>query len=510
MGWTYDDSLQRARKTYQDTADVTVSTVTRQTDFEAISLTKPRRVRGAHLYVDVPCFEGLLGEPEEGTDEDMLRRLHLYAREVTRILEIDFDAVKVHFQGPRLHALSYRPVNDDAVMVATAVAAAAAIAYSSSIFNDVFGLTGEAAWDSAAGIDFGEVIATKNGVGGDRELLFLGAPANYAAKMLKQGIRIAAEAAALLPEDVATHVRTTDDPAIYEVQVTLDQLEDLCATYGWTWSAAQSRSRLEEAVSKHPAGCATIKKPTVKIDKTALGLSNSKRLPAVSLFADIDGFTAYIDEATSQDEDLIAAVRAFHTLRHEMRETAVVGYDALRVQYQGDRMQALTYLPFDHEVQAALSAVRIAAALHSVATQVMPQVVGAKAAKPLAIGVAAGPVLLSKLGEHGKRDVVALGPSVAEAARIQQALDGTQTGISAVVYDLLPGWLQLYFTQRDGSSRGTAAQSTYIADGLTLDVLERAERVAQQEEEVTVASTSSNFARPSRPVASTPLRPWVR
>ncbi|WNB85772.1 adenylate/guanylate cyclase domain-containing protein [Cellulomonas sp. ATA003] len=501
MGWTEQASLERARDTYEATVDVSVSTVARKTDFESISLTNPRRVRGAHLYLDVTNFTDLLGQPEEGTDEDMLRLVHLYAREVTRVVEADLDAVKVHFQGPRLHAVAYRPISDDAEMVAKAVVAAAAIQHTATIFNEVFRLSGDLAWKTAAGIAFGDVIATRNGTGGDRELLFLGAPANYAAKMISAGVRISADAADLLPDDVRAYVSETNDDVVCKVSMTADQVEALCEHYGWTWSADQTRKRPDEAAEKYPPGCATVKKPTVTIDKSALGLSNSKRLHAVSIFADVDGFTKYIDEATEQDEDLIEAVRAFHTLRKEMRSTAVIDYDSLRIQYQGDRMQAIAYLPFDDEAKAALTAVKVAAALQSVATNVMPQVVDASAAKPLAIGVAAGSILLSKLGEHGDRDVVALGPAVAEAARIQQRLDGTVTGINKAVYDSLPAWLQQYYVYSGGA---------YVAHDLTLDVIEREEKAAEKSEEAKAARTSPAYVGSTRPAPDAPLRPWAR
>jgi hypothetical protein len=150
-----------------------------------------------------------------------------------------------------------------------------------------------------------------------------------------------------------------------------------------------------------------------------------------------------------------------------MRATAVVDYEALRIQYQGDRMQALAYLPLGDECSAGLRAVRIAAALTSAVKYVLPQVI-ATAAKPLAIGLAAGTTLISKLGEHGNREVVSLGPATVEAARIQVGLDGNQIGLDAELYKRLPEWVQELFTWQP-------RPGAYVATDLTLDELDRQE-----------------------------------
>jgi class 3 adenylate cyclase len=188
LSWDDERSLKRAWAKYEETDGTVVTPVTKKTDFDNSSLKEPRRVRAAHFYVDVANFTALLGhDTEAGTDEDMLRRLHLYAREGTRVVENDLDATKVHFQGAKLHALAYRPVNDDTAMVVKAVLAAAAVRATATVFNDVFGLSSTDAWQTVGGVDFGDAVATRNGTGGDRELLFLGHPANMAAGTQSMG-----------------------------------------------------------------------------------------------------------------------------------------------------------------------------------------------------------------------------------------------------------------------------------------------------------------------------------
>jgi class 3 adenylate cyclase len=223
----------------------------------------------------------------------------------------------------------------------------------------------------------------------------------------------------------------------------------------------------------------------------------------------VDGFTAYVDQATAVDDDLVEAVRAYHVIRSEMRNTAVVDFEGLRIQYQGDRMQVLAYLPLDDEEEAAVRAVRAAAALNSVVTDVLPQVIG-EAAKPLAIGLAAGTALVSKLGERGNRDVVSLGSATVEAARIQVGLDGEEIGLDAELYGRLPDWLQQAFAWRK-------SPGAYVAAGLTLDELERLEAAESPGRAKTLLAAGTGLAlgvgaaalaRRRSERTEPPLRPW--
>ncbi|PWU61860.1 hypothetical protein DLE60_03425 [Micromonospora globispora] len=509
MSWDYEESLERVQRAYDATKGLTVGEVQRKTDLENTTLTHPKRIIGAHFYVDVPSYRTQLAydpidDESTGGGEDLLHQSHLWAREASRVVETDFDATKVHFQGPKLHGLAYRPIGDDEAMVVKAVLTVAAIVATGRIFNEVLELDQSAAWRTAAGVDFGEALVTANGVRGDRELLFLGNPANRAAKIIdSKGIRITLEAAALLPEAFDNYIAETSDPDIRAIALDDDRLEELVEEYRHGWSREATRKRLKDALAAYPPGSATVYQATVKIDKAKLGMSNTKRVNAVSLFADVDGFTRYVEDA-DQAGLLAEAVRAYHAIRSEMRHATVQDYEALRVQYQGDRVQALAYLPFDDEDKAALRAVKAAAALHSAVAEVLPQVIGADAAKPLAIGLAGGNVLVSKLGEHGNRDVVSLGTSTADAARIQGCLNGGQTGLDKVVYGRLPKWLQELFSW-DSTARA------YVSSDLTLDEIERAESVdasarAKSASSVSVASTvayaSASAAEPIRPYCS--------
>lgn len=464
MSWNYDTSLVRAQRKLEEVADVEVSKLNREMDFENISLKHAKKIHGAHIYIDVANFDAVVDEAfgSDGDEEELLRRQHIYARELTRVVEKDFPAAKVHFQGPRLHVVVYRPIDDDAAISIVAAATAAAVAVSvTELFNPLFdGIP----FDVATGIALGDTIATKNNVRGDRELLFLGKPANRAAKILSSGIAITEELADALPTEWAGYLRERGE-GVLELELPSDLLEKLVEDKDWGWSREQCKQRLDEALEKFPAGCTGISGAAGNIDKSRLSLSNSKRVTGISIFADVDGFTDYVDQASSIDEDLVTAVRAYHVFRSEMRYVAVDDYGALRIQYQGDRMQALAFLPVDDDAAIALRAVEIGGGLNASVAYTLPLVIP-DAVRPLAIGQSLGTTLLSRLGEHGQPDVVCLGPAVKESERFQLRLDGNEHGISKGIRDLLPEDLAQEF-------KWVASKGCYITRDLRADKIDR-------------------------------------
>jgi len=118
--------------------------------------------------------------------EDDYKRLiqcvHIYERAVTRIVE-GFGGVLVHFQGPKLHALFYRPIDDGEQLASRAILLQLVLKdFVKTIFNPSFSDCDD--FTIAGGTDLGNAIGTMDGINGDRELLFMGAPANHAAKII--------------------------------------------------------------------------------------------------------------------------------------------------------------------------------------------------------------------------------------------------------------------------------------------------------------------------------------
>src|SRR3954471_5641846 len=130
MGWKKDKSEQRVKRIAASIGDIEITDLTREMNLANVKLRKPKRIHGVHLYLqptnEKQLIEELLSCDDIDAAKAILRRVHIYERETGRIIR-DFDAAQIHFQGIRLHALTYRPIGDQAKAVAQAVLMAAAI-----------------------------------------------------------------------------------------------------------------------------------------------------------------------------------------------------------------------------------------------------------------------------------------------------------------------------------------------------------------------------------------------
>src|SRR5262245_14644849 len=116
MAWDYDRSMDRIKAHLDSMDEIEVSKLVREADLDnLLTETCCREIYGVHVYVDVSNFSELAScDPEESDDyKRLIQAVHIYQREVSRIVEDAgiFDGFRVHFQGPKLHALFYRPID---------------------------------------------------------------------------------------------------------------------------------------------------------------------------------------------------------------------------------------------------------------------------------------------------------------------------------------------------------------------------------------------------------------
>ena len=443
----------------------------------------------------------------------LIRAVHVYQREVTHIVEDGamFDGLRVHFQGPKLHALLYRPISDAKTLATRAVLLQLVLKdFVGAVFNPAF-----PGYELivAGGADLGDVIGTRNGTHGDRELLFLGRPANHAAKIISSSgkLRLTANLYDCLPDDLQDICYAVDgEDDVYQIeQVSQSRLADLLDTYGVTWNREGSAQRMHEDRLRVPLKDITYSSADVKIKLDDLSIRNNKRVLGASLFADVTGFTAYIDAAEDQDERS-EALRVFHAIRKEMATIIKEDFDGVRVQFQGDRAQGLFHLPKDDDTAIATTAVEAAVGLQSSMEHTLKACLPAAAGLRLAVGVDMDTTLASKLGTRGQRDRICLGDPVECAAANEERIGGGQIGVSKRVYDALPNRLRSHFLY-DSAAR------CYVATDLTADKVERAAKASSvygagkpvfltpSQGGVVVGATEVAGAReisPSRPYAS--------
>ena len=368
MAWNYQSSLERIKQHVETLQDIEVEKLVREADLEGLlSETRCRQIYGAHTYVAVSNFSKLCSDGAyAGADyKRLIQGAHIYQREVARTVEGNsiFDGLRVHFQGPKLHALFYRPIDASDELASRALLLQLVVKdFLKNVFNPAF-----PHYDNfivSAGSALGDVIGTRNGHRGDRELLFLGAPANYAAKIIGTwgSLRVDDRVYDALPGDLRDLCISVRD-AVYRIETPgPGELDDLLERFDIAWDLDASADRVRADKEAFPLKDIECSDADVLIDLDQLSIRNNKRVLAASLFADIAGFTRYIDDAQTNDGKK-AALRVLHAIRKEMATVIKADFGGLRVQYQGDRVQGLFHLPKGDETRIARKAVEAAMGL---------------------------------------------------------------------------------------------------------------------------------------------------
>lgn len=469
MAWNYETSKERVEAHRDALPQIEIKKLERNADLESLlSEATCREIYGAHVYLEVANFSDLTAAAEDdGNLKPFLRALHIYQRQLSWIVENLFEGVRVHFQASRMHVLFYRPIDDAEVLAAKAVLLMlVARDFLRYVFNPLFPKCDNLTL--RGGADIGTVIGTRNGMRGDRELLFLGDAANQAAKIIDSGLRLTSRIYDVLPDDVQQICEEIDvTKKLYRVVSTMskDDVVAFCEAHDIKWRRDDLSERIEADLDAMPLKDFEYSAAEVLIDFDALSYRNSKQVLAASIFADVSGFTKFIGSSTS-DEEKVRALEALHVMRVEFTRVATHDYNAVRVQFQGDRMQAIVHLPADDGPKISRKAVEVAIGLQSSMELVIKDVIDGIGSLGLAVGVDAGVVVATKLGTRGHRDRITVGASVIGAAANEERTDKRQIGVSTAVYDGLEDAVKEYFAYDN-------VAKCYVATGLTAAVLER-------------------------------------
>ena len=181
--WNKDRAAKRidAKLAELPLKDIEIREYVRDTDLANLPSNVAYRVDGVHLYADILNLSEMLHVTEiegETCHRRTLRFLNLHYRAVYRILQ-RVDSIFVDFHNQRLHSVVVKPYDSETDRLHKAVAMG-------QLIINVLAQTGQDADHPAAkvriGIDTGKALAVNNGRRGHREPLFLGEPANHAAK----------------------------------------------------------------------------------------------------------------------------------------------------------------------------------------------------------------------------------------------------------------------------------------------------------------------------------------
>lgn len=424
MAWNRSTSLTRIRASIEATKSVQIRTLVREIDLSNIGVAEAYRVDGVHGYFDIYNAKDLLGASgaeSERSHQRYLRYLHIFSRVVHNTVLADTDAFKVDQQNERLHLLQFKPYDDEAKRIAKLVSTMRALR---TLLGRVDELHDELV-DArvCVGVETGVALAVNNGTRGDREPLFLGYPANHAAKLLREspGIFLGAEARARLGSGFAGDERTP---------LTDTQLDTLDARAGLGLDINAMVKRWKHELATTPIASVEFIRPTPPLSDLAIGEltpKNSRRFDGVAFMADIDGFTKFVSRRIDENENEGEAVQVLHVLRKELRDV-LHDRGGRKVRYLGDCLQGAT-LEGDRVTDEAKTievSMDIVAELRS-SFALVHEALPASKVLGLAIGAEFGPLSITRIGVKTDRDRCIAGRALLEAEHKQEGCTGAES-----------------------------------------------------------------------------------
>jgi hypothetical protein len=292
-----------------------------------------------------------------------------------------------------------------------------------------------------------------NGRSGNREPLFLGTPANQAAKLASNWTAVgifltkAARKAAGLDEvkegTEGTTPLTPDEIKQCEDGAKLEATKDAIVK---EWRADNEQN---------PIGAFEFTRPTPpigNIDISALTPGNSRRMEAVSVYADIDGFTNYVaDHIKEHPKDV---VRCFHVIRSELDRVVSSDFGGRRIRFIGDSIHGLLMEGTAHttDTEETISAATLCAGALRSSFDLALERLDANdidvANLGLAIGFEFGPMVVTRLGMQGDRVRCSVSRGVLASENEQFRCKGTETAIGQSAYDSGTSAVRVLFGKR--------------------------------------------------------------
>jgi len=475
MPWNQDRAKSRIREHLK-----TVPEVDRQVALDSAVLTKrgllsrmPNReafvVEGAHLYGQLLDFEDLVtehGQETEAAHRRLLRFLNMHYRVWDSIVGGD-DGDRIDYHGARLHAVITSPVGNPTAQIERAVALARKLTEAARKVGDAHGFPSRIRF----GIDHGKCLAMTTGRGAhEKDTLFLGRPANHAAKLVasssEQGIfltdtaqkRVAVGAIQKRPGT------TTLDEAYVETaarKYAFDSLDRTASAVATDFSEPMFRF-------KRP----TLPLSTVKFSE--LSPANSIRMGMASIFADIDGFTNFVDQSIlGGSEKIREAVKVVHVIREELNSVLKEDFGGKRVRFIGDCIHGCVAEGerADDAAKSVREAVLCASAMRS-SFDLCLETVRSDATIDLAVGIEYGPTPLTRLGHRGDDSVrCAASRATIDAERTQQAIEHGGVRLGAVAAAVADPAVRKHFSAGRLMSFDSASDLLWTAQAPAVQIL---------------------------------------
>lgn len=385
----------------------------------AVSRNQAVTTHGAHVYASLMDFndhQTERGAETEASHRRSMQFLHAHYAACDQLIAA-FGIQRVDFHGPRLHAVVLTPTGDasEATRIETAVAFAHAFRQMVERMTRRYGASLQTR--VRVGIDSGAAVAINSGRRGEHEPLFIGSPANHAAKEAEgdeEGVFLARRAQVALQ---------TAPGRPWGTALRLDEATVLARAPATDGRAASAGQRVDEAFAalerQQSAVTAALDDPRRAsfdfhhrapplrtIDYSDHPPSNAIRMPLVSLFADIAGYTAYVDDAIATGT-VGQAVANLHVMRGEMNHVARDDFGGRKVRYVGDCLHAILAEGDARSTDASASVrtgVLAAAGIHS-SIELCRAMLPSASRLGIAVGLELGQTPIARLGLRGEASV---------------------------------------------------------------------------------------------------------
>lgn len=361
----------------------------------------------------------------------------------------EFEVQRVDFHGSRLHAVVLTPEGRDNEAERIRKAISFAVAFREMVTRLSVDFP-EFETRVRIGIDSGPAIAIDSGKRDEPDPLFIGSPANHAAKLAD------GDEEGIFPSLRVQRVRDQNAPLTFSAltkAVETGFLQEKVSAHGQTLGtdARVAKAYLDfEAEMKRRASGELVsdavfhfhhKEPPLKdIVFAEHPPSNAIRMPLASLFADIDGFTAYVDQAI-QSGTIAEAVANLHVLRAEMAAVLREDFGGRKVRFIGDCVHGLLAEGNSREtntLDTIRNAVKAAGGIRSsfdLCKKALPGI----AELGLAIGIDFGPTPICRLGLRGAASVrTASSRATCVSENEQRRCSGAETALGEKAFNAAP------------------------------------------------------------------------
>ena len=418
--------------------DIEIKDYVRDADLNNLAVGVAYRVDGVHLYADILNLNDMLHVTEvegETCHRRTLRFLNLHYRAVYRIIG-EVGAIRVDFHNQRLHLVVAKPYDSEVERVHRAIAVA-------QLIIDVLAETGEDADHPAArvrvGIDTGKALAVNNGRRGHREPLFLGNPANHAAKRATGSRAIGIYLTNAARQAIGLEEAADED----STPLTEEEIEASQEDAGLGVTAGEIVRQWEDDLEDQPIGSFQFSghtPPFKDLDFEALSVGNSRRQDAVTTYADIDGFTAYVASNVESETGSKHVVRALQVLRSELDAVLHEDFAGRKVRFVGDCVHGLAAegTAQTTDAEETISVMTLCAAgmrsSFELAVEKLKEAGTEASTLGLSIGFEYGPMTATRLGMKGDLIRCSVSRGVLTAEREQGRCKGTETAIGEHAY----------------------------------------------------------------------------